>query len=123
MDDLTVPIPREPSQPLSINTDIIPCDSYLGQDEVNQDEYTNSVVDRHEGTGGVTQSEKKFGTGKQKIILSSLAIMYFTVACSYSMIAPFYPGEVGGHAGLSVISGQGLKLYKNIPWGLEEDDV
>ncbi len=38
--------------------------------------------------------ESVFGTRQKKFFLISLSLVWFTVNCAYSMIAPFFPGEV-----------------------------
>ncbi len=38
--------------------------------------------------------ESVFGTKQKKFVLISLSLVWFTVNCAYSMISPFFPGEV-----------------------------
>ncbi len=38
--------------------------------------------------------ESVFGTRQKRLVLISLSLVWFTVNCAYSMISPFFPGEV-----------------------------
>ena len=61
-----------------------------------QSSIVSHPLSEQQGSAEYDQKQKKklFRNRKDKVVLISVVLFYFSVFCAYGMIAPFFPGEV-----------------------------